>query len=136
MSQEFHQIDANGDGRLDEEEFAGAAHMLGDPLEAEEVHREFMKMDDNAGGYVLFDEFCAWCAERHVEGSIGELEKHHERGESRRKSGGASMPRQRQCKEDRSAKSTYSRDDRGQGCGDGMSDEEQGAELRAKLSRR
>ena len=66
MSQEFHQIDANGDGRLDEEEFAGAAHMLGDPLEAEEVHREFMKMDDNAGGYVLFDEFCVWAARRNA----------------------------------------------------------------------
>eukprot|EP01047_Picozoa_sp_COSAG01_P055791 COSAG01_NODE_6250_length_3771_cov_3.280501_2_plen_448_part_00 len=132
----FEEIDRDGDRRLTCREFFEGTQVLGVDVGRAEAEREFEVMDENKGGYVLFDEFCAWCAERHVEGSIGELEKHHERGESRRKSGGASMPRQRQRMEDRSAKSTYSRDDRGQGCGDGMSDEEQGAELRAKLSRR
>jgi Ca2+-binding EF-hand superfamily protein len=132
----FEEIDRDGDRRLTCREFFEGTQVLGVDVGRAEAEREFEAMDENKGGYVLFDEFCAWCAERHVEGSIGELEKQHECGDSRRKSGGASMPRQRQRKEDRSAKSTYSRDDRGQGCGDGMSDEEQGAELRAKLSRR
>lgn len=64
MWAEFQQIDADGDGRLTLEEFGAAAQRLGDPISPSEVRREFRKMDDNNGGYVLFDEFACWAAIR------------------------------------------------------------------------
>ena len=64
MWAEFQQIDTDGDGRLTLEEFGAAARRLGEPLSPVEVRREFRKMDDNSGGYVLFDEFARWAAKR------------------------------------------------------------------------
>ena len=74
MWAEFQQIDADGDGRLTVEEFGVAAQTLGDPISASEVRHEFRKMDDNHGGYVLFDEFACWAAIR----AAGEVEEEDE----------------------------------------------------------
>ena len=64
MWAEFQQIDTDGDGRLTLQEFGAAAQRLGDPLSPVEARREFRKMDENGGGYVLFDEFARWAAKR------------------------------------------------------------------------
>ena len=64
----FEEIDEDGDRRLTEREFAAAAEVIGIKMSTAEAALEFAAMDTNNGGFVLFDEFCAWCAERHVEG--------------------------------------------------------------------
>jgi len=72
----FRRIDTNNDGRLEIEEFFQAANMLS--LEASDTEfREmvseeaFIDMDDNRGGYVLFDEFCSWCARKAMNAQDG-----------------------------------------------------------------
>lgn len=58
----FEEIDKDGNRRLSREEFVQAAHILNvDSSHAEEV---FEEMDENNGGYVVFDEFCLWMADK------------------------------------------------------------------------
>lgn len=59
----FEDIDASGDRRLDASEFASGLRKLGCRLSEKESLREFHKMDDNGGGFVLFEEFCVRIAE-------------------------------------------------------------------------
>ena len=65
----FQEIDANHDRRLTLEEFVHGCAVVGVAVDREEAEREFAKMDANSGGYVLFDEFCVWCANRECVGS-------------------------------------------------------------------
>jgi len=60
----FEEIDASHDRRLSLEEFVDGCAVVGVPVDRGEAEREFAKMDGNDGGYVLFDEFCVWCARR------------------------------------------------------------------------
>jgi Ca2+-binding EF-hand superfamily protein len=62
----FDELDANHDHRLDLQEFKHGCAILGIRLEYGEAESEFAAMDDNDGGFVLFDEFCTWCAYKHV----------------------------------------------------------------------
>ena len=62
----FDEIDANHDHRLNLEEFKRGCDLVGIKLAPGEQDREFAAMDDNGGGFVLFDEFCSWCARKHV----------------------------------------------------------------------
>ena len=64
----FEEIDANHDRRLALEEFVRGCAVVGVAVDREEAEREFAKLDDNSGGYVLFDEFCVWCAHRECGG--------------------------------------------------------------------
>lgn len=52
--------------RLTVEEFTHAAALVGHSMARTEAEREFRTMDENGGGVVLFDEFCVWCAHRHL----------------------------------------------------------------------
>eukprot|EP01048_Picozoa_sp_COSAG05_P014703 COSAG05_NODE_1690_length_4271_cov_1.395254_3_plen_673_part_00 len=62
----FEAIDSNSDRRLSLHEFVAACTAVGHQLSLVEASREFNKVDKDGGGYVLFDEFCAWCAARQV----------------------------------------------------------------------
>lgn len=56
----FEGLDEDGDRRLDKEEFEKAAEVVG----IDNVDEVFDEMDVNNGGFVLFDEFCAWIARK------------------------------------------------------------------------
>lgn len=58
--QQFAKMDEDADRRLDAEEFQTISQLVAidNPSEV------FEEMDVNKGGYVLFDEFCAWLAKR------------------------------------------------------------------------
>lgn len=61
----FDEIDSGDDRRIDFDEFkAGLEHVGLDAMEEEEAKTEFEGMDKNDGGQILFDEFCAWLAEK------------------------------------------------------------------------
>ena len=60
----FQSLDADGDRRLSKDEFVSGCVVMGVDIARSEAELEFAEMDENGGGYVLFDEFCAWCARR------------------------------------------------------------------------
>ena len=62
----FDELDANHDHRLDLQEFKHGCAVLGIRLAHGEAESEFAAMDESNGGFVLFDEFCTWCAYKHV----------------------------------------------------------------------
>jgi len=62
----FDEIDVNHDHRLDLQEFKRGCQVLEIALDYGEAESEFAAMDENDGGFVLFDEFCTWCAYKHV----------------------------------------------------------------------
>ena len=71
----FEQVDANGDRRLDLSEFKRGCAVVGvGGLSEAELVAEFDQIDENQGGYVLFDEFCRWCVIRHHGEETGEAE--------------------------------------------------------------
>ena len=67
----FDELDVNHDQRLDLQEFKHGCAVLGIRLKHGEAESEFAAMDDNGGGFVLFDEFCTWCAYKHVGSDLG-----------------------------------------------------------------
>ena len=46
--------------------------MIGVQFADWKAEEDFRAMDENDGGYVLFDEFCRWCAERHMKTNSSE----------------------------------------------------------------
>ena len=79
----FEQIDSNGDRRLDAQEFIEGCRVVGiEGLSPVELEREFGEIDGNGGGFVLFDEFCSWCAAHHYGEVGGEAEDERASGES------------------------------------------------------
>jgi Ca2+-binding EF-hand superfamily protein len=60
---DFAAMDVNGDRRLNKEEFVQAAGAI-DGMSEADLGAVFDEMDANAGGKVLFDEFCAYMAKR------------------------------------------------------------------------
>ena len=62
----FEEIDTDGDRRLTKAEFARGGRAVGLSLSAEQAAAEFARVDENEGGYVLFDEFCSWAARTHA----------------------------------------------------------------------
>ena len=57
-------MDENHDHRLSQEEFAAGCERVGFALSSTEVSEEFRRCDADGGGFVLFHEFCSWCAEQ------------------------------------------------------------------------
>ena len=60
LSDEFDAIDTNHDHRLNLQEFQAGCGKVGLELSAVEAEEAFLSMNDNGGGYILFDEFCSW----------------------------------------------------------------------------
>ena len=56
----FTSMDTNNDRRLNKAEFMSAAAVL----EVDDAETVFAQMDENNGGYIVFDEFCIWMAEK------------------------------------------------------------------------
>jgi Ca2+-binding EF-hand superfamily protein len=52
--------------RLSMNDFIAAAAHVGHRMGRTEAGREFATMDLSGGGYIIFGEFCRWCAVRHV----------------------------------------------------------------------
>lgn len=50
-------------GRLSLQEFVSGCVVLGIRLPREQAERAFREMDVDGGGFILFDEFCAWCVQ-------------------------------------------------------------------------
>jgi Ca2+-binding EF-hand superfamily protein len=71
----FEQIDPDGDKRLDAGEFMSGCSVVGVEGSAAELTEEFGRLDVNGDGYVLFDDFCTWCARRDY-GESSEEEDH------------------------------------------------------------
>jgi ankyrin repeat protein len=64
----FSEIDTSGDRRLTADEFQHGCNVIGEQLSPSEANAQFSAMDANSGGFILFDEFCAWCARRQASG--------------------------------------------------------------------
>jgi Ca2+-binding EF-hand superfamily protein len=62
----FDEIDRDRDHRLTQAEFAQGCAVMGIQLSRSVAAAEFEAMDENGGGFILFDEFCHWCARRQV----------------------------------------------------------------------
>ena len=60
----FDAMDGNHDHRLSQEEFAAGCERVGLALSPTELRDEFQRCDADGGGFVLFHEFCSWCAEQ------------------------------------------------------------------------
>ena len=60
----FEDIDTGDDRRIDIDEFKAGLDRVGLSLNDDEAQSEFAAMDKNDGGQILFDEFCAWLAEK------------------------------------------------------------------------
>ena len=56
----FESMDANNDRHLDKAEFSEAAYVLG----LDNPNEVFAEIDENNSGYIVFDEFCIWIAEK------------------------------------------------------------------------
>jgi len=67
----FDEIDTDGDHRITKGEFAAGCATLGLELSAEEAAAEFAQCDSDGGGWILFNEFCGWCADRHIASDVG-----------------------------------------------------------------
>ena len=70
----FESLDTNDDHRLSREEFGQGVSALAMKLSPREVAAAFEAMDADGGGYVLFDEFCGWCAKAMVSAEVEEVE--------------------------------------------------------------
>ena len=64
----FEGIDSDHDRRLDLAEFTAGCSVIGLALSPEQAELEFARCDADGGGLILFAEFCAWCAARHMDG--------------------------------------------------------------------
>lgn len=66
----FQRADTNGDRRLSRAEFKNAVTNFIELRKMDDPDEIFDRLDSNKGGYILFDEFCAWfVGEKIVKGS-------------------------------------------------------------------
>lgn len=62
----FSEIDQEGDRRINYNEFKEGIHHLGLNIPEDEIRAEFELMDLRDGGLILFDEFCAYAANKAI----------------------------------------------------------------------
>ena len=74
----FEEIDKNHDKRLDLDEFKDAGKMLDITVADWRAEEDFDRIDEDGSGYVTFDEFCRWCAERNMLGCKSESDSESE----------------------------------------------------------
>ena len=60
LSSLFDAMDTDHNRRLSMTEFLKAAHVM----DVDNPDTVFQEMDENKGGYIVFDEFCIWMAEK------------------------------------------------------------------------
>ena len=95
MWDHFEQIDVDGDHRMSPSEFVSGCSLMHIRMSRADAAAEFAAMDENGGGFVMFDEFCHWCARRQVPADEGEeltLEEAEELGGPGGKAGGPPLP--------------------------------------------
>ncbi|UJR36673.1 hypothetical protein I4U23_029390 [Adineta vaga] len=67
ISQIFEELDTNDDHRISFSEFKrGFSLMNEEDLDESYLRQEFNRIDTNRGGFILFDEFCMYMANRKV----------------------------------------------------------------------
>lgn len=67
---EFAAMDADGDSRIQFEEFKKGCKIVGlKNMTEDKLKAEFAQIDVNGGGMILFDEFCSYLVKRNKEGS-------------------------------------------------------------------
>ncbi|CAF1043604.1 unnamed protein product [Adineta steineri] len=65
LSKKFAQLDKDGDHRISFTEFKKGFSLLNqDHLDDQHLKKEFNNIDKNGGGFILFDEFCMYMANR------------------------------------------------------------------------
>jgi Ca2+-binding EF-hand superfamily protein len=64
LRQEFDRFDADGNGWIDEDEFAALVRALGVTFTPEKVAIAFMAIDVNGNGRIEFGEFTSWWQKR------------------------------------------------------------------------
>ena len=74
----FEEVDVSHDRRISPDEFAHGCRAIGLELSSTEAYEEFRDLDQNGGGFVLFDEFCSWAARRHIGMEEGQEEENAE----------------------------------------------------------
>ena len=57
LEDEFHRMDANGDGELSKEELKS---VMGDKMDLEDFEAMFVAMDVDHSGTIKFSEFCTF----------------------------------------------------------------------------
>jgi hypothetical protein len=63
MSAQFDAVDTTGDRRIDFTEFVDGVAVIDTGLSAVAARAEFSRLA-NGGSFVLFEDFCSWCAHR------------------------------------------------------------------------
>jgi len=64
----FSRVDTSDDRRIDKKEFEDAVKKLEEWVgKIECPEEEFMKIDKNGGGVILFDEFCEWAIKKDLD---------------------------------------------------------------------
>lgn len=66
----FEDVDSGDDRRVDINEFKSSINRLGMCLSDEQAEEEFKDADENGGGQMLFDEFCAWFLKQQVQSGM------------------------------------------------------------------
>ena len=70
----FKLIDKNGDKRIEKKEFIAALPLLSPwGVHVSDPHAEFAQLDENGGGYILFEEFSHWSIVESFKSSNGSL---------------------------------------------------------------
>ena len=67
-------VDAEGDGKLTEDEFAAICRRLGPTGARTDLHRVFEQMDCHRSGFVRFSDLCSWVARTYAREHPGDEE--------------------------------------------------------------
>jgi Ca2+-binding EF-hand superfamily protein len=66
----FDEFDVEDDRRINGQEFQAGLQSMGFTLSQQDIVSTFNEIDENNGGQILFDEFCAYCIKVTWENSV------------------------------------------------------------------